>query len=289
MSVTKAVIPIAGYGTRFLPSTLYTPKVMIPILDKPPLHFAVDEATKSGIDHVILIASENQRSILQYFQPNTEIEALLKAREDYELLETIKDISELSDISLIIQDDQLGLGHAIMLSKSQVGDESFAVLLPDDFIVSDTPTLANMMAIHTENDNIVVALKKVTREQIPHLGIVDISTEENSNLAKINSMVEKPNLSEAPSDTAIIGRYILPPTIFDELDQLSPGALGEIQLTDALSGLLMTHPCLGFLFPGHHFDVGTPPGLLKASIHMALKRGDIGPQLIKWIQQELIF
>jgi UTP--glucose-1-phosphate uridylyltransferase len=262
---------------------------MIPILDKPPLHFAVDEATKSGIDHVILIASENQRSILQYFQPNTEIETLLKARKDYELLNTIKDISELSDISLIIQDDQLGLGHAIMLSKSQVGDESFAVLLPDDFIVSDTPTLANMMAIHAEHDNIVVALKKVTQEQIPHLGIVDISTEENSNLAKINSMVEKPNLSEAPSDIAIIGRYILPPTIFDELDQLSPGALGEIQLTDALSGLLMTHPCLGFLFSGHHFDVGTPPGLLKASIHMALKRGDIGPQLIEWIRQELIF
>jgi len=287
MSVTKAVIPIAGFGTRFLPSTLSVPKVMIPILNKPPLHFAVEEAATSGIDHVILIVSENQRSVLKYFQPNTEVENLLETRGNYELLRSIKEISHLADISLVIQGDPLGLGHAISLSKSQVGNESFAVLLPDDFIESENPTIGKMIDISADNDGFVIALKKVKREQIPHLGIVGMTPQKNSLFAEINSMVEKPSVSEAPSDIAIIGRYILPPAIFNEIEELSPGALGEIQLTDALSGLLSTHSCLGFLFPGHHFDVGTPTGLLKASTYLALKRDDIRPQFTEWIREEL--
>ena len=286
MHITKAVIPIAGFGTRFLPATLSTPKVMFPILDKPSLHFAVEEAAESGIDHVILIISDNQQSILQYFQNNKEIEDFLQARGDYVLLDSIRKISNLSELSFVIQDKPRGLGHAIHLAKSQVGNESFAVLLPDDFIVSDTPTMANMMNMRPNNDGIVVALKKVRNEEIPNLGIVDI-TIESGDLIKVNSMIEKPNINEAPSDIAIIGRYILPPTIFDSLGCQSPGALGEIQLTDAISSLLQKHSCFGFLFPGEHFDVGTPAGLLKASAYMALNRNDIGPQFIKWIQREL--
>ena len=286
MHITKAVIPIAGFGTRFLPATLSTPKVMIPILDKPSLHFAVEEAAESGIDHVILIISDNQQPILQYFQNNKEIEDFLQARGDYVLLDSIRKISNLSELSFVIQDKPRGLGHAIHLAKSQVGNESFAVLLPDDFIVSDTPTMANMMNMRPNNDGIVVALKKVRNEEIPHLGIVDM-TIESGDLIKVKSMIEKPDINEAPSDIAIIGRYILPPTIFDSIGRQSPGALGEIQLTDAISSLLQTHSCFGFLFPGEHFDVGTPAGLLKASVYMALNRNDIGPQFIKWIQQEL--
>ena len=285
MGITKAVIPVAGLGTRFLPATLTIPKSMIPILDRPPIHYCVKEASHAGIDHVIFIISKGQESIVEYFDKNTDLEKVLKTRNQINILKTLQEISTFADISFIVQETQLGLGDAVLQSRKNIGTSPFAVFLPDDLILSDTPTIKSMIEIHNKTGGMVLALKHVSPEQIPNLGIADI--EKINGAINIRQVVEKPPLDKAPSDLAIIGRYILTPNIFDAIEASQTGALGEFQLTDAIQALIPSTSCIGYQFPGEHFDVGIPLGMLKASIYTALKKNDVSSDLKQWIKSIL--
>jgi UTP--glucose-1-phosphate uridylyltransferase len=283
MNIEKAVIPVAGLGTRFLPATLSIPKVMIPILDQPPLHYCVVEALKSGITKIIFVISENQKDIIKnYFSRHDVIIDALKSRGDMELLNRVEEISHMVEMDFVIQKAPLGLGHAVLMAKKMVGENSFAVLLPDDLILGNNPTLKKMCAIHADGNEVVLAIKKVAPESIPNLGIISTNDQEGE-IRDITGVVEKPSLSKAPSNLAIVGRYILPPEIFQAIEHLSQGALGEIQLTDAIGALVPQVECKGYLFKDKHFDVGTPIGLLKASIRQALKRDDTHNDLANWL------
>ena len=283
MNIEKAVIPVAGLGTRFLPATLSIPKVMIPILDQPPLHYCVVEALKSGITKIIFVISENQKDIIKnYFSRHDVIIDALKSKGDMELIDRVEEISQMVEMDFVIQKAPLGLGHAVLMAKKLVGENSFAVLLPDDLILGNNPTLKKMCAIHADGNEVVLAIRKVAPESIPNLGIISTNDQEGE-IRDITDVVEKPSLAKAPSDLAIVGRYILPPEIFQAIEHLSHGALGEIQLTDAIGALVPQAGCKGYLFKDPHFDVGTPIGLLKASIRQALKRDDTHNDLVNWL------
>ena len=282
MKIRKAVIPAAGFGTRFLPATRSIPKVMIPILDRPAIHYSVEEAAQAGIEHVIFVIARGQEAVGRYFERIPDLEQALKRRGDEAVLSQMLRISELAEISYVYQEQQLGLGHAVLTARSEVGAEPFAVFLPDDLIWSDDPTIGRMMEVFSKYGSAVLAVNEVPNEAIPSLGIID-PRPVDENLTEIVGMVEKPRLEDAPSNLAIIGRYVLPPEVFDALEEVRPGALGEIQLTDAIRMLLSTQKAYGYRFPGVHFDVGTPLGLLKASVYAALQRKDISGELKDWI------
>lgn len=283
MNIEKAVIPVAGLGTRFLPATLSIPKVMIPILDQPSLHYCVLEAINSGITKIIFVISENQKDIIEnYFGCHDLIVDVLKSKGDIELLNRIEEISHMVEMDFVIQEAPLGLGHAVLMAKKMVGENSFAVLLPDDLILGNNPTLKKLCAIHADGNEVVLAIKKVAPESISNLGIVATNGQKGQ-ILNITGVVEKPSLMEAPSDLAIVGRYILPPQIFQAIENSKQGALGEIQLTDAIGALIPHLGCKGYLFQDEHFDVGIPIGLLKATIHQALKRDDTHDDLVNWL------
>ena len=286
MTVRKAVIPVAGFGTRFLPATRSVSKVLIPVLDRPPLHLAVEEAARAGIEHVVLVVSPGQQSVADYFGRKPELEAALERRGDSSLLGRMLDISRMADVSCVTQHEQLGLGHAVLMAREAVGSEPFCVLLPDDVIWSDAPTVGGMVEHHDALGGPIVAVKRVPDEAVPSLGIVDVQHVSGA-LSRITGMVEKPRLEDAPSNLAIIGRYVLPPRIFDALEDVAPGAGGEIQLTDAIAALLSTQAAHAYEFPGVHFDVGTPLGLLKASAYDALRRPDTGAEFRRWLSETL--
>ena len=282
VEITKAVIPVAGLGTRFLPATLTIPKSMIPVLNKPPIHYCVKEASLAGIDHVVFVVSQGQESISEYFNKRTDLENILKSRNQNEILKTLKEIHTFADISVVVQENQLGLGDAILKSKKHIGSNPFAVFLPDDLIFSDQSTIKPMIDIHNETGGMVLALKHVLSEQIPNLGIADIKN--NNDLIDVLQVIEKPSLENAPSNFGIIGRYILTPNIFDAIATSPKGILGEIQLTDAIQSLISYTKCNGYEFPGEHFDVGTPMGMLKASIYVALKTNETSSELKTWLE-----
>jgi UTP--glucose-1-phosphate uridylyltransferase len=283
MNIEKAVIPVAGLGTRFLPATLSIPKVMIPILDQPPLHYCVAEALNSGITEIIFVISENQKDIIKnYFSRHDVVIGALKNKGDIELLNRVEEISNMVEMDFVIQEAPLGLGHAVLMAKKMVGKNSFAVLLPDDLILGNNSTLKKMCAIHADGNEVVLAIKKVAAEFVPNLGIVS-TNDQTGEIRDITGVVEKPSLPKAPSDLAIVGRYILPPEIFQAIEHSNQGALGEIQLTDAIGALIPHVGCKGYLFKDKHFDVGIPIGLLKASIHQALKRDDTHNDLASWL------
>ena len=286
MTVRKAVIPVAGFGTRFLPATRSVPKVLIPVLDRPPLHLAVEEAARAGIERVVLVVSPGQESVASYFERQPAVEEALERRGNHALLGQMLDIARMADISCVTQHEQLGLGHAVLMAREVVGGESFCVLLPDDVIWSDAPTIGRMVERHDALGGPVVAVKRVPDEAVPSLGIVDVRDVSGA-LSRITGMVEKPRLEDAPSNLAIIGRYVLPPEVFDALERVAPGAGGEIQLTDAIAALLPTQPAHAYEFPGAHFDVGTPLGLLKASAHDALRRPDTADEFRRWLSETL--
>ena len=286
MTVRKAVIPVAGFGTRFLPATRSVPKVLIPVLDRPPLHLAVEEAARAGIEHIVLVVSPGQQSVADYFGRKPELEAALERRGDRSLLGRMLDISRMADVSCVTQHEQLGLGHAVLMAREAVGSEPFCVLLPDDVIWSDAPTVGGMVEHHDALGGPIVAVKRVPDAAVPSLGIVDVQHVAGA-LSRITGMVEKPRLEDAPSNLAIIGRYVLPPRIFDALEAVAPGAGGEIQLTDAIAALLSTQAAHAYEFPGVHFDVGTPLGLLKASAYDALRRPDTGAEFRRWLSETL--
>ena len=282
MKVRKAVITAAGFGTRFLPASRSVPKVMLPVFDTPVISLAVKEAADAGIEHVTIIMSPHQESIGSYFGRMPDLEEALKRQGKEDLLERMLGVSEMVEIRYVLQDVQLGLGHAILTARSVVGEEPFAVFLPDDVIWSDTPTISRMIELFGEFNGPVIAVKEVPDESVPSLGIVEHRPVSDS-VYEVVGMVEKPRLAEAPSNLAIIGRYVLPPEIFETLARTPAGALGEIQLTDAVSALLSTQKVYAYQFPGAHFDVGTPLGLLKASVYAALQTEGPGEDLRRWL------
>ena len=282
MRVRKAVLPVAGFGTRFLPATKAVPKALIPVLDTPPIHYAVREAAEAGIEQVVIVVSRGQETVAGYFGRSEELEAALERTGKTEMLELVQGISELADISCVLQHEQRGLGDAVLCARSFVGDEPFALLLPDDVILGGRSTIGRMIELHDKKGASIIALREVPDEVVPNLGIVD-ADEAGERTYRVSGMVEKPALENAPSNLAIIGRYVLTPQVFEALDATQPGAGGEIQITDAMAKLIDTQGILGYEFPGVHFDVGTPLGLLKASVHEALQRDGVSGELRAWI------
>ncbi len=286
MSVRKAVVPSAGFGTRFLPVTRSVPKNMLPIYDTPSIHYCVEEAASAGIEEVIFVVSENQEAIPRYFERWSQLENALSARGNTPILEQMRRITDLVKITCVAQTEQKGLGHAILMARDAVGDEPFAVFLPDDVIWADEPAIGDMITIHERTGGFVVALMEARPEAIPNLGIVDVGGDDGAN-PRIIDMIEKPALEDAPSNLAIIGRYVLCPEIFDSLESVSPGALGEIQLTDGIAAHIEAPGVLGNRIRGEHYDVGTPLGMLKASVAAALKREDAADDLREWLQEAI--
>ena len=286
MKVRKAVIPAAGFGTRFLPVTRTIPKVMLPVLNEPAIQFSVREAADAGIEHIVFVISRGQEATNDYFQPVPALDRALEERGNAELLNEMRDISSMVKTGFVYQDEQLGLGHAVLMAKDEIGDEPFAVFLPDDIIWADSPVIGEMMNIFYEQGSSVIAVKQVADEAIPSLGIID-SEQLNDSVYRIKGMVEKPRLEDAPSNLAIVGRYVLTSEVFDALEKALPGAIGEIQLTDAIDAVRAEQGAYAYRFSGDHFDVGTPIGMLKASIHTALKRDDIAHELKEWLKQTL--
>jgi UTP--glucose-1-phosphate uridylyltransferase len=282
MSIRKAVIPVAGFGTRFLPASKAVPKNVLPVFDRPSIHFCVEEAARAGIEEVILVVSRNQEAIPRYFEEWPELEATLAGRGNSSAVEEIRHITSLARITCVMQTEQKGLGHAVLMTREVVGDEPFAVFLPDDIIWAERPTIGAMIDVWESTGSFVLAVKRVPDEAIPNLGIVSPEGESVTN-HKLVGMVEKPPLEEAPSNLAIIGRYVLGPEIFDTLENVEPGALNEIQLTDAIAAHMESPGVYGHEFSGEHFDVGTPLGMLKASVAAGLRRDDVGGELRDWL------
>lgn len=283
MTIRKAVIPVAGLGTRFLPVTRAVPKALIPVLDTPVLQYAVDEVARAGIERIALVVSPHQQQIGKYFDRFDALErALERQGKAAELREAIG-ISDTPEIRSICQMEQRGPGDAVLAAKSFVGDEAFAVVLPDDLIFAARPTIGDMIELQGESGGAVIAVNSVEDESIPYKGIVAPGSC-NGRTYQIFGLVEKPPIEDAPSNLAIVGRYVLPPEIFPLLEQTEPGANGEIQLTDALDALLDTQRCTGYRFPGELFDTGAPLGMLKASIRAALAREDMAQEVRAFIQ-----
>ena len=276
-TVRKAVIPAAGMGTRFLPVTRAVPKVLLPVLDRPLIQYAVAECAAAGIDQIAFVLSPGAGVVADYFRPNRLLERALDERGDEARLAQQREINSLAEITVIEQTDAKGLGHAVLMARDFVGDEPFAVLLPDDLIWSDTPAIAQLARISGKYGGSVVAAKRVPQEAIPNLGIIDaepIDGPDASGVHRVRGLVEKPPLSEAPSDLAIIGRYVLTPSVFDRIESGAAGALGEIQLTDAIAAAIGSEPVHACEFEGDHIDAGTPHGMLAAIVYEARRRPD---------------
>ena len=283
MNVRKAVIPVAGFGTRFLPVTKAVPKALLPVLDTPVIHLAVEEAAAAGIEHVIMVVSPQQEAIGAYFERDGEIERMLERQGRHGLLERMPDFSNAVEITYVQQDEPLGNGHAVLVTKQSVGDEPLAVMLPDDVIRGSDSTIGRMIEIYGETGGPVIGVAETSEETIPQKGVV-APTSQNGRVYEISGLVEKPSIEEAPSNLAVVGRYVLPPAIFPALEHTRPGAGGEIWLADGIAALLKTYRGTAYRFPGELFDTGVPAGMLKASIREALNRDDISGEIRAYIR-----
>jgi len=271
--ITKAILPAAGLGTRFLPATKASPKEMLPIVDKPMIQYAVEEAEKCGIDQFVIITGKNKRAIEDHFDLSFELEENLKQKGNKQLIDVINSLNHL-DFAYIRQGKALGLAHAIMCARPFVRDEPVAVLLSDDIIDPDDTLLQDMINLYYEKKSPVIALEKVPENEIKRYGIIG-GKQESDNIYNIETLVEKPEPKDAPSNIGIIGRYILTPDIFDVFESMSPGKGGEYQLTDALKMLLKKRPLYGLVFEGKRYDAGDKTGFLKATVELALKSGNV--------------
>lgn len=284
-TVRKAVYPAAGLGTRFLPATKAMPKEMLPLVDKPLIQYAVEEAVGSGIEHIIIITGRGKTAIEDHFDVSFELESLLEEKRAGERLNVVRDISEMADVAYVRQKKALGLGHAVLRAKDLVGREPFAVVLADDVIASAIPCLRQLIAVYEEQQASVVALMEVPNERISAYGVVDaVAVPGCPGVFKVRRLVEKPKPDAAPSNLAIIGRYVLAPEIFDAIEETGPGANGEIQLTDALNNLLKRQPIFGLQFEGTRYDAGDKLGFLKATVEFALKRDDLGGEFRSYLR-----
>ncbi len=275
--VRKAVIPAAGLGTRFLPATKSQPKEMVPVIDKPTIQYVVEEAVAAGITDILVITGRGKRAIEDHFDRNFELEFYLEEGKKHEELEQVQAISEMADIHYIRQRDPLGLGHAVSVARQHVGSEPFAVLLGDDIMVDDAKLLRSMLEVYERYGRSVVAVLEVPREDIKNYGCVTPEVMEE-NLVRVRSIVEKPKPEDAPSNLAVIGRYVFTPEIFDALDRITPGAGGELQLTDAMSLLLETQTVFGYSFETGRYDIGKKIDFLRATVELALDRPDLGDE-----------
>ena len=283
-NVTKAVIPAAGLGTRFLPATKAQPKEMLPIVDKPAIQYIVEEAVASGIKDIIIISGRNKRSIEDHFDKSYELEMSLEEKGKLDLLEEIEAISSLANIHYIRQKEAKGLGDAIYCAKSFIGDEPFAVLLGDIVLQSDQPVLAQLIDVYEKQPVSVIGVQDVAREEVVNYGIIDpLTIDKETGIIEVSRFVEKPAVDDAPSTLAIMGRYILTPGIFDILEKTTPGAGGEIQLTDAIEELKKTERILACDVEGVVHDVGSKIGFVKATIDFALERPELREDVLAYI------
>ena len=297
MRVTKAVVPAAGLGTRFLPATKATPKEMLPVVDKPAIQYVLEEASAAGLTDVLMVTGRNKQPLENHFDRNTELEAALEAKGDHERLDAIRAANELATVHYVRQGDPLGLGHAVLMAEHHVGDEPFAVLLGDDLIDPRDPLLSTMVAVRERYGGSVVALLEVPPSQISLYGSVAVRPRDGheddfdgAEVLEVTDLVEKPAVDEAPSNLAIIGRYVLDAAIFDAVKQTQPGRGGEIQLTDAIRSLVGTPPeqgggVRGVVFRGRRYDTGDRLDYLKAVVRLAADRPDLGPAFTAWLTE----
>jgi UTP--glucose-1-phosphate uridylyltransferase len=288
MRVRKAVFPAAGLGTRFLPATKAQPKEMLPLVDKPIIQYGVEEALASGCDQIIIITGRGKTAIEDHFDVSYELEKMLEERGKTELLSIVRQISDMIHVAYVRQKEAMGLGHAVLMARELVGNEPFAVLLADDVIDAKKPCLRQMMDVFEESQCSIIATQEVNGPAISSYGVLDAQKIEgkfDGRAFNVRSMVEKPKQEEAPSNLAIIGRYILTPTIFETLERTPLGAGGELQLTDGLRGLLSAgEKIYGYTFEGKRHDAGDKLGFLKATVEFALKRPDLGPDFAEYLR-----
>ena len=282
-TIRKAVFPAAGLGTRFLPATKASPKEMLPLVDKPLIQYAVEEAVAAGCESVLIITGRDKTAIEDHFDVSPELEHNLRSKGKTELYELVREISDLARISYTRQKEALGLGHAIYQAKDFAGGEPFAALLPDDVVDAETPALRQMMDVYEKYDAPVIATMQVEGEAISRFGAID-AEEVEPGVYRVNDMVEKPPFEEAPSDLAIIGRYIFTPDIFGAIEQTKPGAGGEIQITDAMRIQLKERPLYAVKLDGTRHDAGDKLGFLIATVEFALKRDDLGDDLREYLK-----
>lgn len=288
MTIRKAVLPVAGLGTRFLPATKAQPKEMLPIVDKPLVQYAVEEVSASGIPMVIFVTGRGKNAIENHFDVSVELEQELAGRGKEDLRRQVRSISGLTEMVYVRQKHPRGLGHAILVARDLVGDEPFAVLLSDDVLQSRVPVLKQMIDVYARYGASVVAIERVERRTVSQYGVIRgrlvPDKELNGRLYRIEDMVEKPEVADAPSNLAVIGRYILTPAVFAELASTRPGAGNEIQLTDALKSLLKKEDIYGYMFEGKRHDAGDKLGFLKATVEIALQRDDLGKPFRKYLK-----
>ncbi len=282
MNVRKAIIPAAGLGTRFLPATKAQPKEMLPIVDKPTLQYIIEEAVESGIEEILIITGRNKKSIEDHFDKSVELELELEKKGKTELLEEVRKISDMVNIHYIRQKEPKGLGHAIHCAKSFIGNEPFAVLLGDDIVYSEKPCLKQMIDVYNEYKTTILGVQEVAKEDVNKYGIVDGKHIEDR-VYKVKGLVEKPDIEHAPSNIAILGRYIINPAIFEILENTKPGKGGEIQLTDALKVLAEREAMYAYNFVGRRYDVGDKQGFLEATVEYALRREDLREEFLNYL------
>ena len=286
--VTKAVIPAAGLGTRFLPATKASPKEMLPVVDRPAIQYVVQEAVSAGLDDILMITGRSKRALEDHFDRVPDLEASLKESGKDDLLASVQQATALGELHYLRQGDPKGLGHAVLRAKTHVGEHPFAVLLGDDLIDEKEDLLTRMIAAHQKTGGSVVALMEVPREQISAYGAAAVETVEGEEYVRVTGLVEKPSPEEAPSNLAVIGRYVLHPRIFEVLEQTPPGRGGEIQLTDAMQTLGQAEGegagMYGVVFKGRRFDTGDKLSYLKANVILASEREDLGPGLRSWLK-----
>jgi UTP--glucose-1-phosphate uridylyltransferase len=285
MSIRKAVIPAAGLGTRFLPATKAVPKEMLPVVDTPAIQLVVEEAVAAGLTDVLMITGRSKRALEDHFDRVWELEATLEAKGDTAKLAVVQQSTHLGDVHYVRQGDPRGLGHAVLVAAEHVGNEPFAVLLGDDLIDPRDPLLVQMVKVQEEKGGSVIALMEVPHDQISMYGCAAVQGE--GDVVQITALVEKPPVDEAPSDLAIIGRYVLSPTVFEVLRNTPPGRGDEIQLTDALQTLIATEPVHGVVFHGRRYDTGDRLDYLKTVVRLASERDDLGPPLLAWLREWL--
>ena len=285
-TVKKAIIPAAGLGTRFLPATKSQPKEMLPIVDKPTLQYIIEEAIDSGIEEILIVTGRSKKSIEDHFDRSVELELELEQKGKTEMLKMVQDISNMVNIHYIRQKEPKGLGHAIYCAKSFIGNESFAVLLGDDIVDSEKPCLKQLIEAYNEYKTSILGVQEVDKQDTDKYGILDVKYIENR-VYKVKDMIEKPNVEDAPSNIAILGRYIITPDIFDILENQKPGKGEEIQLTDALKTLATREAIYAYNFEGKRYDVGDELGFLEATVDFALKRPELRDEFMKVLENRI--
>jgi UTP--glucose-1-phosphate uridylyltransferase len=282
-AVRKAVIPAAGLGTRFLPATKAQPKEMLPVVDRPAIQYVVEEAVRAGIDDILIITGRGKRSLEDHFDRSIELEVSLEASGKHELLAEMRGLADLADIHYVRQGEALGLGHAVSVARKHVGDEPFVVMLGDDIMDERSHVLEDMVAASVRTAASVIAFKSFPPDEISSYGCAAVDPPDESGLVRLRGIVEKPSPEDAPSDLAVMGRYVFTPQIFDAIDRTKVGHGGEIQLTDAIAILLDEEPVYGFVFDEGRFDIGKKLDYLRATVELALDRPDLGPEFAAYL------